>query len=168
MVLRYRMCWPMFLSKDLRREGESGESRSESRIPFEGPMRVNDVAWWSSRAGCWIWGTVLRRARSCRAYDSVDRRSCSWRRSRELGAGGHFKTQKAVGLLGSERRKNRYRSWSSLLISTELLLRAILAVFRIAVRSGARTEGFGGIFGDVVVGSRDAIPVEGCGRQVAI
>ena len=86
-----------------------------------------------------------------------------------MGAGGHFKTQKASGLLGSERRKNRYRSWSSLLISTELLLRARLAVLRIAVRSGARTEGFGGMCGDVViVGSRGAGPVEGCGRQVAL
>jgi hypothetical protein len=61
------MCWPMFLSNDLRREGESGILRSESIMPFEGPMRVNDVAWWSNIAGYWIWGTVLRRARSCRA-----------------------------------------------------------------------------------------------------
>ena len=61
------MCWPMFLSNDLRREGESGESRSESKVPLVGPIRVKDVAWWSSRAGYWIWGTVLRRARSWRA-----------------------------------------------------------------------------------------------------
>jgi hypothetical protein len=54
------------------------------------------------------------------------------------------------------------------LISTELLLRAILAVLRIAVRLGARTEGSRDIYGDVVVGSRDAVPVEGCGRQVAM
>jgi hypothetical protein len=46
------MCWPMFLSNDLRREDESGESRSEMIIPFEGPTRVNDAAWWSNRAGC--------------------------------------------------------------------------------------------------------------------
>jgi hypothetical protein len=76
-------------------------------------------------------------------------------------------------LLGSERRKNRYRLWSSLLISTELLLRARLAVLKIAVRSGARTEGFGGICGDgdvdvIVVGSRGGVPVEGWGRQVAM
>jgi hypothetical protein len=72
-------------------------------------------------------------------------------------------------LLGSERRKNRYKSWSSLFISTELLLRARLAVLRIAVRSGARTEGFGGMFGGVVVvGSRGAVPVGGWGRQVAM
>lgn len=86
-----------------------------------------------------------------------------------LGAGGHFKTQKASGLVGSERRKNRYRWWSSLLISTELLLRARLAVLRIAVRSGARTEGFGGICGNAVVdGSREGVPVEGCGRKVVM
>lgn len=67
MVLRDRVCWPMFLSNDLRREGESGVLRSDNKMPLLGPTRVNDVAWWSNRAGCGVGGTVLRRARSCRA-----------------------------------------------------------------------------------------------------
>lgn len=73
-------------------------------MPLQGPKRVKRVDWWSSRAGWWVVGSVFRLARSCRAWDSVDRRSCSWRRRRVLGAGGHLRMQKVVGLVGFERR----------------------------------------------------------------
>jgi hypothetical protein len=56
-----------------------------------------------------------------------------------FGAGGHLRTQKVSSLLGSEMRYDRYRWSSSLWISTESLLNAILAVLRMAVRSRGRT-----------------------------
>jgi hypothetical protein len=59
-----------------------------------------------------------------------------------FGAGGHLRTQKVSSLLGSEIRYDRYRWSSSLWISTESLLNAILAVLRMAVRSRGRTAGF--------------------------
>ena len=62
-----------------------------------------------------------------------------------FGAGGHLRTQKVSSSLGSEIRYDRYKWSSSLWISTESLLNAILAVLRIAVRSRGRTAGFAAI-----------------------
>lgn len=65
-----------------------------------------------------------------------------------LGGGGHFRRQKDVGLLGSERRYDRYRWSSSLWISIESLSRATLAVLMIAARSNVRVGGLGVMCGE--------------------